>query len=208
MVRLTAERGTPVPAVAARPGLVVVDASLGLVASNDEAIQILTFPQHPKKIRDLTGWLANKIRSTLVDRRSPGAASFVSEFQSAKRTYLCRCLQLSLAETAFVSTSPTLVLMLERKSNGTIAMAEISKRFGLTAREQEAVQLLVEGLTSKEIAVRMKISPNTVKTFVHMVMVKMGVSTRSGIIGKIVGAEIVNSNQNKGGPPVRPTLLS
>jgi DNA-binding CsgD family transcriptional regulator len=187
-----------VPAVAARPGLIVVDASLGLVASNDEAIQILTFPHRREKIHDLTAWLANKVRSTLVNRRSPNPNSFVSEFQSAKRIYLCRCLQLSLSETALAANGPRLVLMLERKSNGAIAMAEISKRFGLTAREQQAVQLLVEGLTSKEIAVRMNISPNTVKAFVHMVMVKMGVSTRSGIIGKIVGAEISNSNHSRG----------
>jgi DNA-binding CsgD family transcriptional regulator len=33
----------------------------------------------------------------------------------------------------------------------------------------------------------MKISPNTVKAFIRLVMVKMSVSTRSGIIGKIVG---------------------
>ena len=66
-------------------------------------------------------------------------------------------------------------------------IAEVSERFGLTSREQETVQFLLEGLTSKEIAQRMKISPNTVKAFIRLVMVKMGVSTRSGIIGKIVG---------------------
>ena len=33
----------------------------------------------------------------------------------------------------------------------------------------------------------MHISPNTVKAFLRLVMVKMDVSTRSGIIGKIVG---------------------
>jgi DNA-binding CsgD family transcriptional regulator len=60
-------------------------------------------------------------------------------------------------------------------------------QFDLTPREQEAVMLLVEGLTSKEIAQRMKISPNTVKAFLRLVMVKMDVSTRSGIVGKIVG---------------------
>ena len=66
-------------------------------------------------------------------------------------------------------------------------IAEISERYNLTAREQETVQFLVEGFTSKEIAQRMKISPNTVKAFIRLVMVKMDVSTRSGIIGKIVG---------------------
>ena len=43
----------------------------------------------------------------------------------------------------------------------------------------------MQGLTSKEIAVRMKISPNTVKAFLRLVMVKMKVSTRSGIAGKL-----------------------
>ncbi len=80
--------------------------------------------------------------------------------------------------------------MLERKSNEAVTIAEISKRFGLTAREQETVQFLLEGFTSKEIAQRMKISPNTVKAFIRLVMVKMNVSTRSGIIGKIVGPRV------------------
>jgi DNA-binding CsgD family transcriptional regulator len=78
--------------------------------------------------------------------------------------------------------------MLERQSNEVAMIAELSERFGLTCREQETVQFLLEGLTSKEIALRMKISPNTVKAFIRLVMVKMGVSTRSGIIGKIVGS--------------------
>jgi DNA-binding CsgD family transcriptional regulator len=77
--------------------------------------------------------------------------------------------------------------MLERRSNEAVKINEISERFGLTAREQETVQHLLEGLTSKEIAQRMKISPNTVKAFLRLVMVKMNVSTRSGIIGRIVG---------------------
>jgi DNA-binding CsgD family transcriptional regulator len=59
----------------------------------------------------------------------------------------------------------------------------------LTQREQETVKLLLQGLTSKEIAGRMGISANTVKAFVRLVMIKMGVSTRSGIAGKIVAAE-------------------
>ena len=81
-----------------------------------------------------------------------------------------------------------MIVMLERKSNEAVSIAEVSERFNLTAREQETVQFLLEGFTSKEIAQRMKISPNTVKAFIRLVMVKMNVSTRSGIIGKIVGS--------------------
>jgi len=67
-------------------------------------------------------------------------------------------------------------------------IAEIAERFGLTCREQETVQFLLEGLTSKEIAQRMPNQPQHRKAFIRLVMVKMGVSTRSGIIGKIVGS--------------------
>jgi DNA-binding CsgD family transcriptional regulator len=42
---------------------------------------------------------------------------------------------------------------------------------------------LIQGLTNKEIAGRMNISPNTVRAFIRMVMGKLGVSTRSGIVG-------------------------
>ena len=65
----------------------------------------------------------------------------------------------------------------------------LSERFGLTPRERETVKLLLQGLTSKEIAAQMGISSNTVKAFVRLVMIKMGVSTRSGIAGKIVGPD-------------------
>ena len=83
--------------------------------------------------------------------------------------------------------------MLERRSNESAKVNEISERFGLTAREQETVKYLVEGLTSKEIAQRMKISPNTVKAFLRLVMLKMNVSTRSGILGRIVGPGVQES---------------
>jgi len=58
------------------------------------------------------------------------------------------------------------------------------QQYNLTSRELQAVELLMDGLRSKEIALRMQISPNTVKAFLRLVMLKMGVSTRSGIVGR------------------------
>jgi DNA-binding CsgD family transcriptional regulator len=172
-----------------RPGLLVVDRSLNLVASNIEAIQILTFPAPPEKIPNLEGWLTKRIRGGLMDRKSSARLRFVEHFKSEKRTYHCRCFPLNLDGDARVPNRPALVLLLERSTNGTVKLAEICTLFGLTPREQETVRLLFEGLTSKEIATRMNISPNTVKAFLRQVMVKMGVSTRSGIIGKIAGSK-------------------
>lgn len=172
----------------ARPGLIVVDDSLSVFACNGEALQILTYPDQPDKIPHLSTWLTKKIRSDLSDKQI--SRGFLGEFRSAKRKYLCRSFPLDRKEfpgNRSGSSKRLMLVMLERQSNEAVTIAEISERFGLTAREQETVELLLEGLTSKEIAERMEISPNTVKAFIRLVMVKMNVSTRSGIIGRIVG---------------------
>jgi len=174
--------------VASRPGLVLVDEALNLVAANFEAAQILAFPEPAEKLGSFDGWLTKKILTSLVDRKIRNRPKFVNEFRSVNRTYVCRAFPLSTNGNG--GGGPTTAILLERKSNGKGTVAEISQRFGLTAREQETMQLLAEGLCSKEIAVRMNISPNTVKAFVHLVMVKMGVSTRTGIIGKMVGLDM------------------
>jgi DNA-binding CsgD family transcriptional regulator len=78
-----------------------------------------------------------------------------------------------------------MVLVIDRHLPSLDLLKTVSD-FRLTKREWQAVQLLAQGLTSKEIASRMGISPNTVKVFLHLAMVKTGVSTRSGIIGKLL----------------------
>lgn len=175
--------------VSARPGLILLDTSLSLVAYNGEALQILTYPEQTDKIRNQDNWLSNKIRSDLVGRQS-SPPKFVEEFRSAKRMYVCRSFFLDAKGhhgNGWGTSGGLLIVMLERRENEMMKVTEISQRFGLTAREQETIQYLLEGLTSKEIAQRMQISPNTVKAFLRLVMVKMNVSTRSGIIGRIVG---------------------
>ncbi len=172
--------------LSAAPGLVIVDSSLRLMATNTEAVKILTFPQFPEKIPQLDRWLANKVRSELVAPRSTRPSAFVPEFRSARRMYLCRSFPLKITLTSSVVGSPASIILLERKESEGISTAELCERFGLTPREQQTVQALLQGLTSKEIAERMKISPNTVKAFIRLVMLKMNVSTRSGIIGKLL----------------------
>ncbi len=174
-----------------RPGLIVVDGALRVVAYNGEALNILTFPDTLDKIRHVDLYLSNKIRLELTNRQTP--PKFLDSFRSAKRTYMCRSFPLEV-KNAMSNGQPAsggglLIVILERKGNNSPKLSEICERFGLTSREQETVQYLLQGLTSKEIAQRMNISPNTVKAFLRLVMVKMDVSTRSGIIGRIAGPE-------------------
>jgi DNA-binding CsgD family transcriptional regulator len=78
----------------------------------------------------------------------------------------------------------SLAVILERGANRSFSIAQVSEKFHLSTREREVLPHLLNGLTTKEIASGMDISPNTVKVFLRMIMVKMGVSTRSGIVGK------------------------
>ena len=167
-------------------GLVVVDGFRSLIASNEEAIQILAFPVNPNQMRRPWPLLKEKIDSCLRNGHSGNGLESVHEFRSGKRTYHCRSFTLKICgkEGTF---SEARVLLFERKENNVAGLSEASDRFGLTQREQETIHLLLQGLTSKEIAERMSISPNTVKAFLRLVMVKMGVGTRSAIVGKVLG---------------------
>jgi len=67
-------------------------------------------------------------------------------------------------------------------------LPRIAQQFNFSRREQQAVELLLQGLSNKEIANRMNISPNTVNTFFRLIMIKMGVSSRSGILARMIRA--------------------
>jgi DNA-binding CsgD family transcriptional regulator len=69
-------------------------------------------------------------------------------------------------------------------------LSGITAKYNLTARERETTGYLLHGLTSKEIAQQMNISPNTVKAFMRLVMTKMGVTTRAGIVGRLAGIDL------------------
>ena len=75
--------------------------------------------------------------------------------------------------------------MLERELRQPVDTTQCFQKFRLTNRECETVKYLLKGLTSKEIASEMSISPNTVKTFVKLAMAKVGASNRTGLIARI-----------------------
>lgn len=50
--------------------------------------------------------------------------------------------------------------------------------WGLTQREKEVLELMAQGLSNKEIARRMLISPSTVKSHASRVLYKLGVHSR------------------------------
>lgn len=90
-----------------------------------------------------------------------------------------------------VLTEPLLALYLKKERSVGEAVVRAARFYRLTERETETLSGIAGGLTSREIAAKMNISPNTVNAFLRLIMVKMGVTTRAGVVGKLVNGKAV-----------------
>jgi uncharacterized protein YjbI with pentapeptide repeats/DNA-binding CsgD family transcriptional regulator len=91
------------------------------------------------------------------------------------------------------------LLPLSTREDAREYLGRVAAVYRLTAREHECLFGMVDGLTSKEIAQRMNVSPNTIKSFMRMIMIKMGVTTRAGLIATVMGSLL----QQRAGPVKR-----
>jgi DNA-binding CsgD family transcriptional regulator len=100
------------------------------------------------------------------------------------KKYSCR--MFLLRQQRGSGEQPMLALHFKRAVSVAEAVHRIGLDYHLTDREQEVLIGVAMGLTSKELAPQMGISPNTVKAFLRLIMIKMGVTTRAGIVGKLL----------------------
>jgi DNA-binding CsgD family transcriptional regulator len=166
-------------------GFLVADASLKPLFANQEAIAILTYPGPRQSLPDA---FHKRVRPSLLRAQSSATdlnrANPIAKFKSGRRTYFCRAFNLDSDGKG--PGGAAILVVLERGISGSLALSQISQQFGLTRREQEAVALVLQGLASKEMAEHMGVSTNTVKAFLRLVTLKMGVCGRSGIVTKIL----------------------
>jgi DNA-binding CsgD family transcriptional regulator len=165
-------------------GFLLTDSLLSPISFNAEAVQILSFPEKVPDSTRLPAWLTEKIRSALMSRRPSGESPFVAEFRSGRRRYFCRTFFVNSG--AQEPSQPSIALLLERGPSGLVPLSQISEQFNLTQREGEVLEYLLQGMSSKVIANRMNLSPNTVKAFLRLIMIKTGVSSRAAIVGKMI----------------------
>ncbi len=78
-----------------------------------------------------------------------------------------------------------IMILVERVSQG-VRVDHIGETTKLTPREGEVVQLLLEGKTNKEVAVCIEIGEYTVKDHIKRIMKKLEVTTRAGIVAKVL----------------------
>jgi DNA-binding CsgD family transcriptional regulator len=191
LVALTANamRKAAVAGAVSSEGFLLVDSLMNPIYVSQEVAQILMYPQKVGAQKNLGDYLARQLHSLRFSEQSSGTSTtVVARFQSGKRQYLCRAFQVNGLGKG--DCKEVVALLFERGAGKSISLAGLSERFRLTTREREVAQHLLLGLTSKEIGIRMKISPNTVKAFIRLIMFKMGVSTRSGIVVKALSPTI------------------
>src|SRR5437016_5326476 len=167
----------------------LLDASLRPIYASEEALAILAYPEVPPKNKGFGNFLLSRIRSLLPRNGHHNGFSpskFLNEIASGKRRYQLRAF--SMKSNLGIERGPAIALLLERSHRGAFNLESLARKFCLTQRERETVDLLIQDLSTKQIASRMNISPNTVKAFLRSVMIKVGAKNRTGIIGRILQA--------------------
>ena len=163
-------------------GFLILNSSLKPLYMNKCAAEILFHPHAPPPAADFLDQLGSKIH-LIVARSGPnGSISVSSEFRSGNRRYKCRLVSLEWPDTN--SSEASLALLLERRHNAHLDIREICRKHHLTPREAQAVELLLQGLANKEIADRMNISIDTVRSYVRTVYEKLHVHSRTEAVVK------------------------
>jgi DNA-binding CsgD family transcriptional regulator len=182
-VRRTGKESVANPPELTREGLVIIDENFSFVALDAGAQDILSdlngqaagVPGPVRLSPELLGLLYSRTKQDLVE------APIIVKVGS--KEYSCRVFLLNSSRG---SGEPTMALHFKRVVSFADAIHRIGSEYHLTDREQEVLVGVAMGLTSKELAPQMGISPNTVKAFLRLIMIKMGVTTRSGIVGKLL----------------------
>jgi DNA-binding CsgD family transcriptional regulator len=169
-------------------GFLLLDASLRPIFASEEALAILAYPGVPSK-RGFNNFVQDRIRSLVSSNGNHHGFSpfkFADEVASGKRRYQLRAF--SVKSNLGIGRGPAIAVLLERNYDGRLNLESVVRKFRLTRRERETVDLLLQDLSTKQIADQMGISPNTAKAFLRSVMIKVGAENRTGIIAKILQA--------------------
>jgi DNA-binding CsgD family transcriptional regulator len=165
-------------------GLILLDvSSLKPVAFTRGAAAVLNPEEESRSGRTVCA-IPDDVMRTIRNAKFSELTTLRMPFRIGNDKYVCRAYPLEYLEAS--SGRPLVVLHLYRGNSSSEAVDALAAAYDLTQREQEALLGISAGLTGKEIAQRMQISPNTVKAYLRLIMVKMGVTRRAGIMGKLL----------------------
>lgn len=106
--------------------------------------------------------------------------------QSWRRKYIVRGIVLTGEEPFHKKEETRYLFILERLNPKSLNISESLKKWNLNRREQEIVRLIINDFGNKEIASHLGISIHTVKAYLKLLMRKLGVHTRAGLISTLL----------------------
>lgn len=171
------------PAGRAIEGFFLTDLAMHVIATDRGARQILGDPDNGSSEEILAG-LPDELKVLLIGAASNQSPKSSFSFRVRELEFKCRVFLLQQSDGSRME--PMLAVHLHKVVSLSDAVQSLSKRFHLTDREQIVLFNIALGATGKEAAEQMSISPNTVKSFVKSIMLKLNVTSRAAVIGKLL----------------------
>lgn len=164
---------------------ILVDSQGTLSFPGKEALRILLYPRRLPNNRKAQSIALQRVRALFPDGPLADTAATSGEFLSGRRGYLYRLYQFGNASGG--SNAPAAMIVLERRNRALAPRPDSLAPYHLTTREQQVLLFVLQGLSNKRIAENMGISPNTVKSFLRLIMTKLGVRNRFTLFSKLLG---------------------
>lgn len=125
-----------------------------------------------------------------------GEVGFQSAFESGKRQSLETAVDEAVMLAHAIAEAEDLRLARAQEESGLDAGELAAEELGLTRREREVLVLLAQGLSDKEIADSLYISPRTAMTHVGNILAKLGVNKRTLAASVAVRKGLVSPDLN------------
>src|SRR5260370_10721771 len=160
-------------AAGVHPDVILMDVRIPVLAGLQAPRQITALPGPPKVLVlttfDLDDYVYEALRS--------GASGFLLKDASARE--LAEAVRLVAAGDALLAPGVTRRLIAEFARMGAPRTPGRKQLEGLTERESEVLALVARGLSNAEIADRLVVADQTVKTHVSRILMKLGLRDRT-----------------------------
>lgn len=191
----------------AQVGLILVDLSFKNMAMDQGATEILKPAGDWERSSEPVSLLPKEILDAVKAQRPSSAQPAVIPFRVGMAEYVCRAYLLEPRGSGL--SEPMVALHIQKSSAPGDAVNEVAAQYRLTIREQEVLRGISLGFGTKDLAHRLHISPSTVKAFIRLIMVKIGVNTRAELFalilkcGSMLGEGTAEPGETRKVPPLR-----
>jgi DNA-binding CsgD family transcriptional regulator len=179
-------------------GLLLISLSLEVLGADGGATEILSLSRSEGvQEMDLARLgIPEEIRGPLVNLDLADLPMTATYILAGKGAYRCRVSLIQPPEGA--AGEPMLALYLLRDASINEIVDIVAGEHNLTEREHQVLQGLASGLSGQSIAEALCISPNTVKSFLQTIRVKMGAANRGAIMSKLLENPLATRHITRG----------